>query len=117
MTLLDLVVSPAYAQAAGQSAPGGLFGGGLSGLMLPIILVGVMYFLMIRPQMKRAKEHRAMLEKLGNGDEVITNGGIAGVVREIGDSFISIEVADNVRLRVQKGAIANVLPKGTLKSA
>jgi preprotein translocase subunit YajC len=117
MTLLDLLISPAYAQAAGQPAPGGLFGGGLSGLMLPIILVGVMYFLMIRPQMKRSKEHRAMLEKLGNGDEVITNGGIAGVVRDIGDSFITVEIADNTRIRVQKGAIANVLPKGTLKSA
>jgi preprotein translocase subunit YajC len=117
MTLLDLLISPAYAQATGQPAPGGLFGGGLSGLMLPILLVGVMYFLMIRPQMKRAKEHRAMLEKLGNGDEVITNGGIAGVVREIGDSFVTVEIADNVRVRLQKGAIATVLPKGTLKSA
>jgi preprotein translocase subunit YajC len=117
MTLLDLLISPAYAQAAGQPAPGGLFGGGLSGLMLPIILVAVMYFLMIRPQMKRAKEHRAMLEKLGIGDEVITNGGIAGIVRELGDSFVTVEIADNVRVRLQKGAIANVLPKGTLKSA
>lgn len=56
-----------------------------------------------------------MLDKLGNGDEVMTNGGIAGVVREIGDNFVAVEVADGVRLRVQKGAIANVLPKGTLK--
>ncbi len=117
MTLLDLLISPVYAQAAGQPAPGGLFGGGLGGLLFPVILIGVMYMLMIRPQMKRAKEHRAMLEKLGNGDEVITNGGIAGTVREIGDSFITVEIADNVRVRLQKGAIANVLPKGTLKSA
>ena len=117
MTLLDLIVSPAYAQAAGQPAAGGLFGGGLGGLLFPLVLVGVMYFLMIRPQMKRQKEHRAMLDKLGNGDEVITNGGIAGVVREIGEHFITVEVADNVRVRLQKGAIANVLPKGTLKSA
>ena len=117
MTLLDLIVSPAYAQAAGQPAPGGLFGGGLGGLIFPIVLIGVMYFLMIRPQMKRQKDHRAMLDKLGVGDEVITNGGIAGVVREIGEHFIAVEIADNVRIRVQKGAIANVLPKGTLKSA
>ena len=117
MTLLDLIVSPAHAQAAGQpAAPGGLFGGGL-GMLFPLVLIGVMYFLMIRPQMKRQKEHRAMLDKLGNGDEVITNGGIAGVVREIGDHFITVEIADNVRVRLQKGAIANVLPKGTLKSA
>ena len=117
MNLLDLLVSPAFAQAAGQPAPGGLFGGGLGGLLFPIVLIGVMYFLMIRPQMKRQKEHRAMLDKLGNGDEVITNGGVAGTVREIGEHFITVEIADNVRIRVQKGAIANVLPKGTLKSA
>ncbi|MCA1714797.1 MAG: preprotein translocase subunit YajC [Gammaproteobacteria bacterium] len=117
MTLLDLLISPVYAQAAGQPAPGGLFGGGMGGLLFPIVLIGIMYFLMIRPQMKRAKEHRAMLEKLARGDEVITNGGIAGTVTEIGDSFISVEIADSVRIRVQKAAIANVLPKGTLKSA
>lgn len=110
---LDLLISPAYAQAAAQPAAGG----GLSFLIMPIVLIAVMYFLMIRPQMKRAKEHRTMLEKLGNGDEVITNGGLAGTVREIGDSFITIEIADNVRVRVQKAAIGNVLPKGTLKSA
>jgi preprotein translocase subunit YajC len=115
MSLLDLVISPAFAQAAGQPAPGG-FGGGMS-FLFPIVLIAVMYFLMIRPQMKRQKEHRAMLDKLGTGDEVITNGGIAGVVREIGDSFISVEIADNIRVRVQKGAISNVLPRGTLKSA
>jgi preprotein translocase subunit YajC len=76
-----------------------------------------MYFLMIRPQMKRSKEHRAMLEKLAVGDEVITNGGIAGTVRSIGESFVGVEVANGVELRVQKGAVSNVLPKGTLKSA
>ena len=117
MNPIDLIIPPAMAQAAGQAAPGGFFGGGLGGLLFPIILIAVMYFLMIRPQMKRQKEHRAMLDKLGNGDEVITNGGVAGVVREIGEHFITVEVADNVRLRVQKGAVANVLPKGTLKSA
>ena len=115
--LLDLTISPAYAQATGQSAPGGLFGGGIAGILPMVLIFGAVYFLMIRPQTKRAKEHRAMLDKLGNGDEVITNGGIAGVVRDIGDSFVTVEIADNVRVRLQKGAIANVLPKGTLKSA
>jgi preprotein translocase subunit YajC len=76
-----------------------------------------MYFLMIRPQLKRQKEHRALLDKLARGDEVITNGGIAGTVTDIGDNFVTVEVASNVQLRVQRGAIANVLPKGTLKSA
>src|SRR6476659_10676119 len=102
MTLLDLIVSPAYAQAAGQPAPGGLFGGGLSGLIFPIVLIGVMYVLMIRPQMKRQKEHRAMLDKLQRGDEVITSGGIAGTVSDMGDNFVSVEVASGVTLRVQR---------------
>ena len=115
MNLLDLVIAPAYAQAA--PAPGGLFGGGMGGLLFPIILIGIMYFLMIRPQMKRAKEHKAMLGKLSRGDEVLTNGGIAGTISDMGDNFVTVEIADNVRIRVQKGAIANVLPKGTLKSA
>ena len=114
MSPLDFLIAPAQAQAATPAAGGG---GMLSTLLFPLLLVAVMYFLMIRPQMKKQKEHRGMLEKLGNGDEVITNGGVAGVVREIGDHFITVEIADNVRIRVQKGAIANVLPKGTLKSA
>ncbi|MCM2335167.1 MAG: preprotein translocase subunit YajC [Pseudomonas sp.] len=113
MNLLDLVIAPAHAQAAAAAPQGGF---GMS-LLFPILLIGIMYFLMIRPQMKRAKEHRAMLEKLAKGDEVLTNGGIAGTVTEIGENFITVEIADNVRIRVQKGAIGNVLPKGTLKSA
>ena len=113
MNLLDFLIPAAHAQAAG-APPAGL---GLGGFLLPIILIAVMYFLMIRPQMKRQKEHKAMLEKIAKGDEVLTNGGIAGVVTAIGDNFITVEVADNVRIRVQKGAIGNVLPKGTLKSA
>ena len=92
-------------------------GGGFSMLLFPIILIAIMYFLMIRPQMKRQKEHLAMLGKLSRGDEVLTSGGVAGVVTEIGDSFVTIEVSDNVRIRVQKSAVSNVLPKGTLKSA
>lgn len=116
MNLLDLLIAPAYAQAApAAQAPG--FLGGFGNLLLPIVLIGVMYFLIFRPQMKRAKEHRGMLEKLSKGDEVLTNGGIAGTVTDIGENFITVEIAANVRIRVQRGAIANVLPKGTLKSA
>ncbi|HRO27893.1 MAG TPA: preprotein translocase subunit YajC [Luteimonas sp.] len=113
MNLLDLLIAPAHAQAAGAAPQGG----GLSFLIMPIVLIAIMYFLMIRPQMKRQKEHRAMVDKLGVGDEVITNGGIAGVVRAIGESFITVEIAERVEIRLQKGAIANVLPKGTLKAA
>ena len=114
MNLLDFLIPAAHAQAAGGAAPQG---GGFGMLLMPIVLIAVMYFLMIRPQMKRQKEHRAMLDKLAKGDEVLTNGGIAGTVTEIGENFITVEIADNVRIRVQKGAIGNVLPKGTLKSA
>lgn len=99
------------AQAAAPAAPG------ITTFLLPIALIAVMYFLMIRPQMKRQKEHKAMLEKISKGDEVLTSGGIAGVVTDIGDNFVTVEVSDNVRIRVQKGSIGNVLPKGTLKSA
>ena len=112
MNLLDFFVAPVFAQAApAQPGMGGF------GLLMPIALIAIMYFLMIRPQMKRAKEHRAMLDKLSKGDEVITSGGIAGTVVAMSDAFITVEVASGVQLRVQKGAIASVLPKGTLKSA
>ena len=102
MNPIDLLIAPAHAAAA---APAG--GSMLSALMFPILLIAIMYFLLIRPQMKRNKEHRAMLEKLSVGDEV----------RSIGDSFITVEISERVEIRVQKGAIGNVLPKGTLKSA
>ena len=115
MNPLDVLIPAAHAQAAGAAPAASPFG--FQGLLFPIILIAIMYFLMIRPQMKKQKEHRAMLEKLAKGDEVITNGGIAATVVNIGESFITVEVADGVQLRVQKGAIANVLPKGTLKSA
>ena len=113
MNLLDFLIPVAHAQAAGAPAAPSM----MSTLLFPIILIAIMYFLMIRPQMKRQKEHRAMLDKLGKGDEVITNGGIAGTVTEIGENFISVEIASGVQVRIQKGAIASVLPKGTLKAA
>ena len=113
MNPLDFLIAPAHAQAAAAGGAPSM----LSTLLFPVILIGIMYFLMIRPQMKRQKEHRAMLDKLSRGDEVITNGGIAGSVIEIGESFITVEIASGVQVRLQKGAIANVLPKGTLKAA
>ncbi|MBV8156076.1 MAG: preprotein translocase subunit YajC [Dyella sp.] len=85
---------------------------------LPLILrFVVFYFLMIRPQMKRQKEHRNMVAALSKGDEVVTNGGIAGKVDEVGESFITVEIAPNVKIKLQKGAVQQVLPKGTLKSS
>ena len=114
MNPLDFLIPVAHAQAAGATASAPSM---MSTLLFPVILIAIMYFLMIRPQMKRQKEHRAMLEKLSKGDEVITNGGMAGTVINIGENFITVEVAANVQLRVQKGAITSVLPRGTLKAA
>jgi len=106
-----VLISNAYAQAASGDPSGGLMG------LLPLILMFVvLWFLMIRPQMKRAKEHKAMVEALAKGDEVVTGGGIAGRVTEVGDSFVQVEVAANTVVAVQKQAVATVLPKGTLKS-
>ena len=113
MNPLDFLIPVAHAQAAGAAPAAPSM---MSTLLFPILLIVIMYFLMIRPQMKRQKDHRAMLDKLAKGDEVITSGGIAGTVVAIGESFVTVEVANGVQLRVQRAAIANVLPKGTLKS-
>ena len=107
-----MLISNAYAQTAGAA-------GSMGGLMefLPIILMfGVLYFLMIRPQMKKAKEHKAMIDALSKGDEVVTSGGIAGKITKVGDTYVGVEIADNVEIQLQKPAVAMVLPKGTLKS-
>ena len=109
--MLDFLIAPAYAQQALQ-APGGLM------QFAPLILLlGVFYFMLIRPQMKRTREHKDMLGKLAKGDEVITNGGIAGRIDELGENFVSVEIAEGVRVKLQRAAISAVLPKGTLKSA
>lgn len=85
--------------------------------LLPLILMFiVLWFLMIRPQMKRAKEHKNMVAALAKGDEVVTQGGIAGRITDLGDNFLHIEVADKVNILVQRQAVATVLPKGTLKA-
>ena len=113
MSLLDFLISPAAAQAA---APGAA-PSPIPSVVMMVAVFGIMYFLMIRPQMKRAKEHRELTSKLAKGDEVITNGGIAGRVDELGENFITVEIADGVRVKLQRAAVAAVLPTGTLKSA
>ena len=108
---MDFLISSAYAQAADAAAqPNPL----LSFLPL-LVLFAVFYFMLIRPQMKRAKEQRAMIGGLAKGDEVVTNGGIAGRIDDLGDSFVTLEIATNVKIKLQKSAITLVLPKGTLK--
>ena len=105
-----MIISPAYAQAAPASDPG--FIG-----FLPIILMFVLlYFLMIRPQMKRAKETKAMIEALQKGDEVVTAGGLVGRITKMGDAYVSLEIAPNTEISVQRASVQTLLPKGTLKS-
>jgi len=79
-------------------------------------MFAVLYFLMVRPQMKKAKEHKALIDGLGKGDEVVTQGGMAGRITKVGDDFIAVEIAEKVEIQIQKSAIALVLPKGTLKN-
>ena len=84
--------------------------------MLPLVLMFVvLYFVMIRPQMKKQKEHRSMVEALAKGDEVVTSGGMLGKVTRLGDGFLSVEIANGVEIQVQRGAVTQVLPKGTIK--
>jgi preprotein translocase subunit YajC len=108
---MDFLISPAFAQAAGQQPSP------WSPLIMLAIFFAVFFFLVIRPQMKRAKEHRSMVSALAKGDEVITTGGLAGRIDDVSDSFITVEISDGVRVKVQKQAVTVVLPKGTLKSA
>jgi preprotein translocase subunit YajC len=108
---MDFLVSPAFAQAA-EAQPGFL-----STLLFPVLLIAVFYFLIIRPQQKRAKEHREMVESISAGSEVVTSGGVLGRVTEVGEQFFTVEIASGVQVRVQKHAVGAVLPKGTVKGA
>lgn len=108
---MDFFITPAWAQAAA--------GGTASTLttILPLVLIFVVfYFLLIRPQTKRAKEHREMIGKLTVGDEVVTTGGILGRISEVSEQFVTLEVAANVAIRVQRFQVAQLMPKGTLKT-
>jgi preprotein translocase subunit YajC len=111
---MSLLISDAWAQAAPASANGPF---PTSGIIMMVFVIVVFYFLLIRPQQKKAKEHQTMVAKLSAGDEVVTSGGILGRIVDVGDSFVTIEIADGVRVKVQKFQITSLMPKGTLKSA
>ncbi len=106
-----MLVKEAWAQAA----PGGA-GGGMESIFLIVAMFAVLYFLMIRPQMKRAKEHKALLEGLQKGDEVVALGGVVGKIAEISDQYVTLEIAANTQIVVQRPAVQVLLPKGTIKS-
>lgn len=106
-----MFISNAFAQTGAAASPENSLLG-----MLPLVLMFVvLYFVMIRPQMKRQKEQKAMIEALAKGDEVVTVGGVIGKIAKLGDNFIHLEVANGVELQIQRGAITQVLPKGSLK--
>ncbi len=108
--LLDILIPTAWAQQ-GAEGPGML---GMIGTM--VLIFGVMYFMVIRPQSKRNKEHRALVAGLAEGDEVVATGGMVGKVARLADQFVTLEVAKNVQVKVQRQSISTVLPKGTIKS-
>ena len=113
------IISNAYAQAASAAtAATGPFGlsGNLTSFLPIILMFVVLYFLMIRPQMKRQKEQKSMIDALGKGDEVVTVGGMLGKITKVADGYVTLEVANGTEVVVQKGAVTTLLPKGTIKT-
>ncbi len=105
-----MLISPAWAQAAGGA------GGGIESMLLIVVMFVVLYFLMIRPQMKRAKEHKTMIDSLQKGDEVVTAGGLLGRISKLTESYVTLNIASNVEIQVQRSAVQLLLPKGTIKN-
>jgi preprotein translocase subunit YajC len=110
---MDFFINSAYAQAAGATGGQPWY----TAMLLPVMLLVVFYFLLIRPQNKRAKDQREMLSKVAAGDEIATTGGMLGKVIEVGDQFLTLEIASGVNIKLQKFQVSQVLPKGTVKSA
>ncbi len=106
-----MLISSAWAQAAGGAA-----GGGIESMLLIVLMFVVLYFLMIRPQMKRAKEHKAMINALQKGDEVVTAGGMLGRISKLNENYVTLDIANNVEIQVQRSAVQVLLPKGTIKN-
>ena len=105
-----MLISNAWAQAGGGQ------GGGIESMLLIVLMFVVLYFLMIRPQMKRAKEHKAMIDALQKGDEVVTAGGVLGRISKLNENYVTVEIANSVEIQVQRGAVQVILPKGTIKN-
>ena len=111
-----MFISSAFAQTApAAAAAGGDMQSSLMSMLPLLLMFVVLYFVMIRPQMKKQKEHKAMIDALAKGDEIVTAGGFLGKVSKLGDSFLSIEVANGVEVQMQRSAVVQVLPKGSIK--
>ena len=110
-----MFISSAFAQTAPAAAAGGDMQSTLMSMLPLLLMFVVLYFVMIRPQMKKQKEHRAMIDALAKGDEVVTAGGFLGKVSKLGDAYVGIELANGVEVKMQRSAVIQVLPKGTMK--
>ena len=110
-----MLISTAYAQTAPAPAAAQDTSSQLMGLLPMVLMFVVLYFVMIRPQMKKQKEHKTMIEALSKGDEIVTSGGVLGKVSKLGDNYLHVEVAAGVEVQIQRSAVVQVLPKGTYK--
>ena len=110
-----MFISSAFAQTAPAAAAGGDMQSSLMSMLPLVLMFVVLYFVMIRPQMKKQKEHRAMMEALSKGDEVVTVGGVLGKIAKLNENNLSLEVANGVEIQLQRSAVVQVLPKGTIK--
>ena len=111
-----MFISSAFAQTAPAAAAGGDLQSTLMGMLPLVLMFVVLYFVMIRPQMKKQKEHRAMVDAIAKGDEVVTVGGVLGTVTKVGEGYIGLEVASGVEVQIQRSAVVQVLPKGTINN-
>jgi len=110
-----LFISSAFAQTVPAAAAGGDMQSSIMSMLPLVLMFVVLYFVMIRPQMKKQKEHKAMIDALSKGDEIATSGGMLGKVTKLGDSYVSLEVATGVEIQIQRSAVVQVLPKGSIK--
>ena len=111
---MNFFISDAWAQATGASAGPGI---GMSDLIFFVAIILMFYFMLIRPQMKRQKEHKKMVSEMAKNDEVVTNGGILGKITKVGDDFLTLQIAEGVEVKVQRAQVAAVMPKGTIKNS
>jgi preprotein translocase subunit YajC len=112
---LTVFISSAFAQTAPAAAAGGDMQSSLMSMLPLVLMFVVLYFVMIRPQMKKQKEHRSMVEALAKGDEIVSAGGMLGKISKLGDSYLGLEIANGVEVQIQRSAVVQILPKGTIK--
>jgi preprotein translocase subunit YajC len=108
---MDFLIQSAYAQGAAPQ------GGGFSPILIMVVFIALMYFMMIRPQQKRQKEHTNLVSNLKTGDEILTSGGILGIITGISDHYAIVKIADNTEIKIQKSSVASVVPKDTFENA